>query len=108
MNIENMNVEDLFEHLDATVESFIATNMNKVSPEQLGLDSRAGYFIYANQDGIAVNNNSVSQFDYYGGMEYVERDARHEFGNWTFYSNVDDRVAKCIKHLNGDLTSFQR
>lgn len=96
---------DFYEMLDAvnsTIESFIADNTERVSPEEMGLDKRAGYKLFVNEDVIAVDKSRDRGLQYYGGFEYVEAEYRTELGEYVFYSVGDERVQEHIqKWLEG-------
>lgn len=74
----------------------------KVTPEELGLDSRSSSFIWVDRERnscVVIHKSNRSLFDYYGGGEYV--DSRHvaEMGDYIFYSSEDERVKGWIDRL---------
>ena len=84
---------DLFELIDDVSEltnTFVG-NMGKVNPEQLGLDNRCGS-LFITPDCIGVYKDRDRSLQYYGGFEYVDKEYRHEFGDYVFYSAEDNRV----------------
>lgn len=75
---------------------------NIVNAEELGLDPRAGYKLYISRgeyDGcgiIACKDSNVRTMNYYGGFEYVSEECVKRFGEWTVYSEEDDRVKSAL------------
>jgi len=84
---------DLFELIDEVTE--ITDNyvgqMWQVPANQLGLDHRCGK-LFANADCIGVDKSTDRTLQYYGGFEYVDKEYRHEMGDYVFYSAEDNRV----------------
>ena len=68
-----------------------------VPAEELGLDRRAGYRLWVDEDAIIVNKNDDRVLQYYGGFEYVDTNARIECGDYVIYTNDDSRVADCLE-----------
>lgn len=66
--------------------------MTKVTADKLGLDIRAGYTLYIDEECIIVDKNNDRMLQYYGGAEYVDKEFRSEIGNYVIYLNGDDRV----------------
>jgi hypothetical protein len=92
-----------FEYLLASVDSLVRNFMDKateVMPEDLGLDRRAAYRLYITDEVIAVPKGDDRALQYYGGFEYVDKEYRHELGDWVFYSAEDDRVARHLDRHN--------
>ena len=85
------NINDLREEIESRVEEIIDF-YTEVQPEDLGLDRRAAYRLYVNEDYIAVQNRDRRTLDYYGGFEYVDSESVFTLGNYTFYSRDDERV----------------
>jgi hypothetical protein len=85
------NIDDLREEIESRVEEIIDF-YQEVKPEELGLDNRAAYRLYVNENYIACRNSSRRTLDYYGGFEYVDADSVFTLGNFTFYSRDDSRV----------------
>lgn len=71
-----------------------------VRPQDVGLDSRAGYDLWISDEGIITTIHSDRTLQYYGGFEYVDKDYRMELGDWVFYSSEDDRVQRCLDYYN--------
>lgn len=91
-----MDFEDLLDSIDRQVRDFI-DKATEVTAEDLGLDRRAAYRLFITDEVIAVPKGDDRVLQYYGGFEYVDKECRHELGDWVFYSANDDRV---IGHLN--------
>lgn len=86
---------DFYEMLDTvttTVDSFLADSTEKVKPEEVGLDFRAGYKLFINEYVIVVDKERDKGLQYYGGFEYVAAECRTEIGGYVFYSCEDERV----------------
>ena len=66
--------------------------MEYVEPELLGLDRRAAYRLWVNEDCIVVDKRNNGALQYYGGFEYVDRDYRIEMGDYVIYLSDDERV----------------
>lgn len=94
------NVWELSDEVSNLVDTFIFDRMKKVKAEDMGLDSRAGYSLYVNDDCIAVRKYNDRSLQYYGGFEYVESEHRQEIGDMVFYMVDSGRVADCIDCLN--------
>ena len=69
---------------------------------RLGLDPRAYVQTWVERDGdCMITRGSTRALEYYGGFEYVERDARVRVGEYTVWrGNVDDRVAGHVERWN--------
>ncbi len=91
-----MDFEDLLDSIDRQVRDFI-DKATEVTAEDLGLDRRAAYRLFITDEVIAVPKGDDRVLQYYGGFEYVDKEYRHELGDWVFYSANDDRV---MGHLN--------
>jgi mannose/cellobiose epimerase-like protein (N-acyl-D-glucosamine 2-epimerase family) len=68
-----------------------------VRAEELGLDRRAAYSVWIDEDALIVRKDEDRTLQYYGGFEYVDKDARTEVGNYVIYTNDDSRVADCLE-----------
>ena len=86
-----MNLEQLRDQVEELVEDFLADS-EEVRPEQLGLESRAGWGLRVHSDYIAVPSSGKKSLEYYGGFEYIDEDYRMVIGDWTFYLSEDGRV----------------
>ena len=84
---------DLFTLIDDVTEltdTFVG-NMKQVPARQLGIDYRCGQ-LFITPDCIGVDKSTDRTLQYYGGFEYVDKEYRHEFGDYVFYSAEDNRV----------------
>jgi hypothetical protein len=90
------SVFDLIEDVESKTRRFVNDNMDLVPASDLGLDLRCGR-LFVNDDGIAVSKDSDRSLQYYGGFEYVDKDYRHELGEFVFYSVDDDRVREHVE-----------
>ena len=84
---------DLFELIDEVTEltENYVVNMGKANAKQLGLDNRCGK-LFVTPDCIGVYKGNDRTLQYYGGFEYVDKEFRHEMGDYVFYSAEDNRV----------------
>ena len=89
--MEFHNIYDMVDEMNDIAERTVRETMDACKATDLGLDSRAGYGLFVNEDCIAVMG-STSSLEYYGGFEYVDRDYVRKVGDWTFYFADDDRV----------------
>lgn len=92
-----MELYELIETIDLSVERHINSNMEQISPPRAGLDPRAAYTLYISGEAIAVPKSQDRTLQYYGGFEYVDTDYRKELGDYVFYLADDDRVAGHIE-----------
>lgn len=94
---------DFIESIDERIARFVGT-FNEFTPEDLGLDRRAGYRFYVDpgRTCIAVLRDADKALQYYGGFEYVDQEYRREMGDWVFYFNEDDRVAAVLERSNDE------
>jgi len=83
---------NLINEINGKVEFLIDDEFRLVRPEDVGLDSRAGYTLFINEDYIAVSNSNRRSLDYYGGFEYVDKENVTVLGDYVFYSADDERV----------------
>ena len=78
--------------INKKVETIIDEEFREVTPKEVGLDPRAGYNIFINEDYIAVSKGNRRTLDYYGGFEYVDEEHITVLGDMVFYSADDERV----------------
>ena len=83
---------DLMNEINIKVDRLINDEFREVSPQELGLDPRAGYHLFINEEYIAVGNGNRRSLDYYGGFEYVDEEHVTVLGDYVFYSADDERV----------------
>ena len=89
------SVYDLIDDVQTKTHRFVNDYMDLVPASDCGLDIRCGR-LFVNSDGIAVSKDSDRSLQYYGGFEYVDKDYRHELGEFVFYSVDDDRVREHV------------
>lgn len=96
----DMNSIDFVDHINYKVERFVNT-LEFTNADKLGLDRRAGYTLYIDRDHtcIIVKKYDDRVLQYYGGFEYIDKEFRHEFGDYVFYSRDDERVEECFARL---------
>ena len=87
----------LMNQINAKVEELIDEEFREVTAKEVGLDPRAGYRLFINEDYIAVSKGNRRTLDYYGGFEYVDEEHVTVIGDMVFYSSDDERVQD---HLN--------
>lgn len=90
-----MELYELFETIELSVERHINSNMQQIYPtrDNIGLNPRSASTLYISEDAIAVNKHQDRTLQYYGGFEYVDKEFRKELGEYVFYLAGDDRVA---------------
>lgn len=93
---------EMAEKFDRQFADWVAT-LAEVLPEDLNLDRRCGYRLYVADDGIVVHRMHDKNLQYYGGFEYVNKDFRHVYGDWIFYSAQDNRVNEALAYFEGEL-----
>ena len=86
-----MNLNDAIEESRIAAEEVI-NNMTQIKPEQCGLDNRAGYRLWIDEDAIAVARRNDNTLQYYGGFEYVDKENRVELGDYVFYLREEERI----------------
>jgi len=85
-------LRELLSEMNSKVEGLIDEEFREVTPKEVGLDSRAGYRLFINEDYIAVSRGNRRSLDYYGGFEYVDEEHVTVLGDMVFYSSEDERV----------------
>jgi hypothetical protein len=90
------SIYDMIESVNTVVERNIQELMEPCTAKDLGLDPRAGYSLFVNEDFIAVSVGNSRSLDYYGGFEYVDSDSTFTVGDYKFYSTESDRVEECV------------
>ena len=78
--------------MNEMVEQLIDDEFRLVKPTEVGLDSRAAYEVFINEDNIAIRKSARRTLDYYGGFEYVDEEHVTVLGEYVFYSADDERV----------------
>ena len=87
-----MSTFEFLYDMDDKVFDFVKTNMTETEVSKLGLDPRAGGYVWVDEDTIAVTKTREGSLAYYGGFEYVDRAYRREYGDYVFYLGDDSRV----------------
>ena len=97
-----MDLFDLIDDVTELTDTFVG-KMGKVNPEQLGLDNRCGS-LFITPDCIGTYKDRDRALQYYGGFEYVDKEFRHEMGDYVFYSHEDDRIQGHLEtYLNAEV-----
>jgi hypothetical protein len=98
------NLLDLVEDAWGAIESFITKKLEAYEAEAYGLDDRAAYGkILTDKDRqfMVVSKRDDRVLQYYGGFEYVEKEYRHELGDYVIYMADDSRVEDHLRVLDG-------
>ena len=85
-----MNLFSLIDDVTELTDNYIGT-MKMVPANQLGLDPRCGK-VFVSPDCIAIHKANDRAVQYYGGFEYVDKEFRHEMGDYVVYSYEDNRI----------------
>jgi hypothetical protein len=93
--MEFTGIYDMVDEMNEIAERTVRNTMEPCKATDLGLDSRAGYALFVNEDCIAVNGDG-HMLDYYGGFEYVDKEYVRVVGDWKFYFADDQRVQEHI------------
>ena len=93
-----MSTFSFIQDLKDEVENFVESNMTRTNAADCGLDPRAGYSLYVNEEALVVEKNRCGTLDYYGGFEYVDKEARQEIGDYVFFfADYDGRVYEAVQ-----------
>jgi hypothetical protein len=90
------SIYDMVDEMNDMALRTVRETMEPCKASELGLDSRAGYALFVNEDCIAVEGDGHA-LDYYGGFEYVDKEYVRVVGDWKFYFADDDRVRDHIE-----------
>jgi len=85
-------LHELISEINSKVDGLIDEEFREVTPKEVGLDTRAAYRLFINEDFIAVGRGNRRTLDYYGGFEYVDEEHVTVLGDMVFYSADDERV----------------
>jgi hypothetical protein len=85
-------LHELISEINSKVDGLIDEEFREVTPKEVGLDSRAAYRLFINEDFIAVSKGNRRTLDYYGGFEYVDEEHVTVLGDMVFFSADDERV----------------
>jgi hypothetical protein len=91
-----MNLFSLIDEVTELTDSYIGT-MERVPANRLGLDPRCGK-LFVSPDCIGVYKENDRSLQYYGGFEYIEKEYRHEMGDFVFYAYTAGRVQDCLDY----------
>ncbi len=94
-----MNLYDAIDEVNGIADDLIAT-LRQVKPAQLGLDPRAGYRMYVNEEAVAVRTTDIGPLNYYGGFEYVDNNNIKVLGGYTFFMSDETRIQDCLDYLD--------
>jgi len=88
----------LQEQIEQMVDQYFEdAGAQRVSAEEVGLDSRAGYVFVSTEEGWIASRVTRS-LEHYGGFEYIDIEYRVTVGEITFYSSDDSRVADALEY----------
>jgi hypothetical protein len=90
-------VLDLVQDLETQIRRTVLS-LPEVRAEDLGLDRRAAYTLWVDEDAIIVTKNEDRTLQYFGGFEYVDKNARMECGDYVIYTDDDSRVYDCLDY----------
>jgi hypothetical protein len=97
-----MSTFEFLYDMDDKVHNYIHTNMVETHVDKLGLDHRAGGFVWVDENSIAVSKTRDGSLQYYGGFEYVDKAYRREYGGYVFYLGEDEsRVREALDRYYG-------
>jgi hypothetical protein len=89
-----MSTFEFLYDIDDKIFDYVMTNLTETYVDKLGLDPRAGGFVWVDEDTIVVRKGSDGSLQYYGGFEYVNKEYRREMGDYVFYFGDDSRVRR--------------
>ena len=98
------STQNFLDEMNEQVRQHVQHSFKEVRADKLGLDIRAGYRLFINDEAIAVSKNDDRSLQYYGGFEYVDKEYRLEVGDYVFYVQDDDRVTNCIERWQEEET----
>ena len=93
-----MNLDTAINEVRMIADELISS-LRQVKPEELGLDPRAGYTMYATEGAVAVRTYDIRSLNYYGGFEYVDAESIKVIGDYTFFMADDSRIQECLDCL---------
>jgi hypothetical protein len=92
-------ITDIIYDANQAIEDYLV-NVAEVTGEELGLDPRALYRGWADSEVIVVKSEADRSLQYYGGFEYVDKEARTVIGDYVIYNReYDDRVESALDYL---------
>jgi hypothetical protein len=98
-----MKLFTLIDEVTELTDNYVGSNMEMVPANRLGLDPRCGK-LFVSPECIAIHKANDRAVQYYGGFEYVDKEFRHEMGDFVFYSQEDDRIQGHLEtYLNAEV-----
>jgi len=94
-------IEDIKNDIDDLILSFIKKS-ERVTAEDLGLDSSAGGALYVFPDGIGVTNKGTKNLENFGGFDTIDRSDIVSYGNYTFYLATSEKVTECLEFYGNE------
>lgn len=92
-----MRFNELQYKLNELAEEFLS-DMDEVSAEELGIDTRAARRFYVSEEGIAIEMAQLRSVEYYAGFEY-ESDYKSVIGDYVFWSADSNRIRGHMSRL---------
>ena len=90
---------DLMNEINSKVDRLINEEFREVTPQELGLDPRAGDHFFINEEYIAVGNGRLESLNYYGGFDYVDEEHVTVLGEYIFYSADCERIQRHLDNV---------
>ena len=94
------NVADFFLNVEEQAYDYVQS-LQRVTAETIGLDARAGRYIYIAENVIVVDDCNIFKLNYYGNFECVHANNIKVIGQFTFYfvdkNDNDCRVRACLE-----------
>lgn len=84
---------DILTFANDQVELLLASNFTIIKPEDCGLDNRTAYKLWIGDDGIVIRKSDAHTANYYGGLEYVNKEDIDSVGDYILYTADSDRIA---------------
>lgn len=91
------HVGDFIGYIIDLAEDYVSKEMEPIYPsrETIGLDMRCGP-LFINENAIAVRKCNRGTIEYYGGLEYCDKQYVYEVGDYVFYLAEDDRIQEHV------------
>jgi hypothetical protein len=96
-----MSTFEFLYEIDDKIHDYIHSNMIETDASKLGLDIRAGYKLWVDENTVVVSKTSDGNLQYYGGYEYIDKEYRRELGDYVFYLDEADRVREALDKYYG-------
>lgn len=94
--------DELTQQANYLIQSKMEDELKEMSKEQrdaTGIDRRALYDAWYNEDVLVIHVTNRRNLDYYGGFEYVDSDHVLVVGEYVVYSGESNRVREVLDHL---------